>query len=536
MLWLTLLAQGGAPALTPIEFPAGSAAAYIKGYMAWSEMAEKGKWADARKQLDVMPDGTVTVEWDDSAIPAALKPTYRTARDNALEAWTNAMPHLKTRVVPTGGEIKISFVDTLPPNADSPGPAGAVFFAAYAPGEPTIDAVLALKRGSEQLESTESDVYNEVLHSVALHFGVARIPGRIQASTRNEMSTNSRNVVSGHERSLINEALAVRNLAEAYQKAKRKPGIGKPELVLDQKKIELPKVVQGERIPFNIGLSNQGTGTLRYFVVPDCACVTLNPVSPLLPSGATGLNLSVNTEEFPGRHTKQVRFFTNDPDQPMVTVFVEFDAAARFRFLRQNETNTFFVPDDGMLDDLYLFVHPQMKWTLGEPQLAGREGIVALEPWKGIMADPELREPAIEREGYRIKILTSPDLGNGRFPMMVEIPTGDPGYPQLRYTFYAQRGIAAVPEQFFFGVLGAEGRTGSVLLTRPGQPFKVTKVESNHPRVRARAVPLPKGDFALEIQFASGPVLEEALAAMVTVHTDDPKQPKLEVRVTSRLP
>ncbi len=535
MLWMLLLAQGGAGALPPIEFYPGTNGPLMQGYVQWSRQAQAGKWNDARKVLDMLPDGTVTVEWDDQSVPAELKPTYAQARDRAMTAWTDAMPELNIKLVPKGGEIKVSFVADLPPNEDSPGPAGAVHFLGFAPGEPSVDSVVALARGVEKLAATESDVYNEVLHAVALHAGVMRVPVRSRAASRNEASTNARHFVTSYETSLVRSVLRLRTIAEQYQKAKQKPNLGLAEMVLEKKKVDLPKVVQGTQIPFDLGVSNQGTAPLQYFLIPDCSCVNLGPTSPVAPSATGIMKLGINTTDFPGKHSKQILVISNDPEQPMSVVMVDFEATARFRFLRANPGSTYYVPDDGLIDDLYLFVDPSMTWKLGEPMLAGLDGVVAMEPWEGMMADPELRETAMQRKGYRLKILTSPDLALGRFPMMVEIPTNDPEYPALRYNFYVQRGIAAVPENLFLGALSGGSAKGAVLLTRPGRPFTVTKVESMHPRIRARAVPLPNGNVNVEIEFMAGEPLKEALNAVVKVHTDDPGQPILEIGVSGRL-
>lgn len=519
----------------PLELLPGSSEAFVSGVASVQSFAKKKDWKSARQVADKLPDETITYTWESEGLSEEQAQLFAQSRDEAFAAWKEAIANLKFVPVKSNPEILFTFEPTLPLNADTVGPAGAVYFPIYAPNEPTLEAVIAQRRTEKKLPVSGTEIFNEVLYSVAAHLGLARTPYGLVATFRSEGLTNARNRVTPVQRSIAEQNMLItKTLRESIAK-KVVPDYEPSSIFFDQSEVSAKPVAQGEKIPLSIAISNRGKGTLRVAVVPECSCLSVAPIDPLEPEQTAVMRIQVNTEEWPGVHDKKLYVYSNDPDQPLRILKVHFEATPRYRFLRPAAGQIWQVPEDGILEGLFLAIDPEHPLELQKPVLYGRGGGVEMKPWEGVLADPELREEAKPRKGYQFRFLVSPDVGLGRVPFTLEIPTTDPSIPFVRYSFYVQKGIAVMPSAVYFGELGDKPMRATITVSRPGKAFNITKLESADPRVKAKFDPLENGDFRITVLFNPDSPLT-ALNSTLKIVTDDPEQAEIVLPVSGRLP
>lgn len=241
----------------------------------------------------------------------------------------------------------------------------------------------------------------------------------------------------------------------------------------------------------------------------------------------------VHTLDFPGTHRKRMIVYSNDAVMPVKEFFVSFQAAPRFRVLTNQPSDTYQVGEDGVTAKLYLFVNQDQPFKVKNAVLSGKAAAIEWREWTGSMADPQLNEPAKERVGYEFEILFSPDIGAGRQQVTLAIEADDPDLPTIYKSFYLQRGIAITSPELFLGTIGQKPVQASSMLIRPDTPFKITKIECDTPTLGAKYETLVEGHQYRIVVLYKGGAPAGYYSAKVTIHTDDPKQPKLVIDVTA---
>lgn len=536
--WLASLALAQAPAApisAEIESFAGASGPYLQAIREVTRLAGAKNWTTAEQWAARLPNTEVTLTWADANVPANRRDEFRAARDQVLAEWRREFPNYRFVLVPKGGEVEVSFADTLPPNEDTATPAGAVFFSSFAPSETTVEGVFAVRRTAQRQMSTSTEVYNELMHALALHFGLGRTLLQGPITSRQEGFYSIRNRFSRPVTELIRNHMATNVRIRTLLRAKRAPLFNPPILNLDTRALELGEVSQGDVIPFSIQVANNGKNLLRYVITPDCSCFVIRSYEPVPGQGVALVRGEVRTRDFPGLQRKELYFFTNDPEAPLKVIPVRFKATPRFRVLGNNGLQTYQLPESGLLETIFIALDPKRPFQVKAIRLAGRDGGVDFKPWKGSLPDPELNEPAQPREGFQVRLLLSPDIGVGRVPLSLEIETDDPVQPIFMYSFFVQRGIAIIPNSLFFGDVGKDVRTGFVTLSRPDREFSVTKVEVDSPHFRARLIAGERGDQRLEVRYL-GTAPKGTLQATMKVSTTDKDQPLITVPILAEVP
>jgi copper(I)-binding protein len=96
--------------------------------------------------------------------------------------------------------------------------------------------------------------------------------------------------------------------------------------VVEQPVLDVGKVAKGEKIEASFTLSNTGDATLLVREVkPSCGC-TVARYDASIPAGESGqIATVVRTENFSGPIAKSVTVFTNDSDNPKITLVIKAD-------------------------------------------------------------------------------------------------------------------------------------------------------------------------------------------------------------------
>ena len=314
----------------------------------------------------------------------------------------------------------------------------------------------------------------------------------------------------------------------AAAKAKQKVPFAVPKLLIQPDKVVAKPVGQGDDLSFSIQITNQGTAPLRYSMVPDCSCFSIRQSAPVEPGSTIAVPVKVDTVNFGGINDKFIFLYTNDPDHSLKVIPVRFEVIPRYKFLWNEKVDVLQVDDSGRVVHLYLAVDPNHPMKIKGIDFNGVAGAGDFEPYSGSLP----WDSKVQISGYKLELLFGPNIGEGRKPVTLQVLTDDPDVPEIRYSFYLQRGIAASPGFVYLGEIGKGSLRATSIVSRPGKPFKVTKIESDNGLFTAKLEPLANPwEYRIVILYKGGGPIGE-LEANIKVHTDDPKQPVVNINVT----
>ncbi len=518
----------------PIVLPPGSSHEFQSMVYAVQAAVEQGDWVEAKRLAGRLPTLEVTLQWDEKGLTENQKLFFSQTRDLAIKVWKAGVPTLDIKTA-AKGKVKVGFVPSLPPNADTVGPAGAVYMASPADEDPIIEAIWALKRGEELRPIDKLEVRNETVYAIGAYLGLAR-----QVRSGNLMFRSEEPYASENRLTMSDVRLALKNIAISDQirkdvAAKKDPGIAAPQIVVDPVKFAPAPVGQAEEMSLTLQITNQGKGTLDYRLVPDCGCFVIGSyVERLAPGETTVVPIMINTLEFTGKLSKALFIYSNDPYYPMKRIPLETIVRPAYRFINLMKETSFIVDKTGGMLETVLVIDESQKFKVTRVSASGVSAAVEVDekPWEGILDYPELGEGPQKRKGILIRALVAPGMPSGRLSLQFEVHTDDPKwFKTIYHSVYVQQGIVAVPLSVYFGQIPRQPARGSVVLTRPGRPYKILRVESDTEFITASVEPYhPNTEYKIVATF-TGKAPVGRFSAMIKVYTDDPDQKVIEVPV-----
>jgi hypothetical protein len=483
-------------------------------FLGAQESLSKGDVAGAKTFASLLPSREISFEWDGS-----LGPDAATMRDRAIEEWIGSVPGLKFKPVAKGGVLKFVFAEK--------GPGAELVFG----DSPRLVVTIAKKRNGDPIQPAV--VYNEVAFGIGSYLGLAPTPLFGSFMGRTEINTSRRTSLSSRESLIARQTLsAVATLRQLVQ-AGRPVTPARPQLEMSNDALGQTELNQGAKVSYKVAVRNSGNAPLVIQASPDCGCVAVTPITNLNPGEAGTLDVTIDTTEQRGRFRHRLIILTNAADRSSETIPLELDIRPRYRLVGS-------IGNLALLDSSADQYKVKLWWN-GDPfevldaAIEGFEGTISVAPWTGDSPDPELNESTLDRKGYELTISADGDVAQGRNPATLVVKTSDKAFPELRYSFFIQRGIAVLPAQVSFGESSGE-RTGRVVLSCPGKPFKVLSVASDHSNVSGKL----EGEGALAehkiLVRYDGKASTGDLSAVITVTTDNPSQPTLRIPVRVRVP
>ena len=528
MLNAVLLLTAVQTSLSPM-LPAGANPDVHVAFQAVAKQTVEGKFDQAKANLRLAPSLAVTYHWDVKNLPANLAPEWDKIRAEAFRNLSNRIPGLTFKPSATPA-IRFSFERSLAEDPTTGLPRGIAVFFSENPGEPRMEAVIGLDRGKPTEKTNAVSLYNEIVFAVGSYLGLNSTPFLGSIMGRSDLQMQYRSNPDPNELSNINAIqAAVKRLKEAVDKKQAvTPAI--PSVGFDPIKIEKGPVIQGAQLEFSVQVSNLGNAPLSFKVIPDCGCVTAGSAPLVQPGTSVAVPMKVDTSEIVGELNRHIILISNDAENPIQFFPIHVRTQPRYRFLT-TDPSVLIVGEEGLDTDLFLVSPTEKPLEITSVEIQGNPGQATFEPWKGKLADPGMKEAAMDRSGYKIKLHLDEPPVTGRSAATVIVKTSDPKFPTVRHVMFAQKGIAAMPASVFFGDLGKAEREATLLLTRPNKPFKILKIESDSANVNGRAVPT-QGEWEYKIIATySGKAPEGDFRATLTITTDDPKQPKIRVPV-----
>ncbi|MBX7133213.1 MAG: DUF1573 domain-containing protein [Fimbriimonadaceae bacterium] len=524
---LLILQAAQGPVVAP-EIPPGANSTFLRNCQEVCEALDHKDWAAAQKALVHLPTTHITLQWDDKAVPAGRRSELAKARDEAIKLWSDAIPEVKVTIA-AKGRIKISFAPDLPPNPDTVGPAGAVFFTSNDPKDPAVEGVIALVRTEQRFSIESKEVTNEVGYAIGTYLGLERKPGVGAAMSRTEEMYRRTFLVATPEMQVVRETQKVVAQLTDYTKRKVQVKPAKPQIFLSQSEFKPEPVSQGDPLVMNLSVTNRGNSTLRFFVIPDCTCFSLAYDRSIPPGESRLVRIGIDTLHFTGNLEKNLHIQSNDPDAGVRKINFRMRVDPMYRFLGLQSNDVMYV-DQTTEGEVFFIPNPKKPLVPTGAVVEGVNGTATLEPWEGSLPDRASGEAAQPRKGYRIKVSLKGDIPPGRAGVNVVVKTNDPEWPAIRTSFMVQRGIISLPIVVYFGEISKNPTRAWTLVTRPGRPFKITKVDSDNPFFKGEVEPTKEGDYKLIVQYLGGSDFGDIRAKMI-LSTDDPSQPTVEIPV-----
>lgn len=512
-----------------VQLPPGASSTVHSMVDMIEKSSAKGDWSEAARLADRLPGFELSIYWDDSKVDKGRKAAFKSALESAVGKWSEAIEEL-TVTYAKNALLKFNFVDTLPPNLDSPGPAAAVLLPSPAEDDPVLEVVLALNRGTDKVSTEELDVFNEVMYAIGSWFGLSRQPKPGSAMYRAEAPTFLPNRVVMSDFRLAKRISEVSGQIRENVSAKKLIKIVSPKIFIDPKTLRPTPVGQGEEMPVSLQITNRGTALLEFSILPDCSCFMIGPHSRSIePGGTVIVPMYINTVNFVGKLNKALFVYSNDPDMPVRRIPMETTVRPAYRFVSLNEGSAVIIDENGGKYETILVLDADIVVT--SVSVAGISAFATYEKWEGELDFPEIGEGKMMRKGIKISTLIAPDIATGRATMQIQVVTRSELFKTIYHSVVVQRGIVPVPMSIYFGEIEQGTDRAHTILSRPDKPFKVLSVESDTTFIHASVEPF-KGstNYKIVAQYdGTGPY--GRFFAKITVKTDDPKQPVIVIPV-----
>lgn len=307
---------------------------------------------------------------------------------------------------------------------------------------------------------------------------------------------------------------------------------GKPKIVAVEPIKDVGTVAKGEKIVNDFVIRNEGDAVLEITnVQPACGCTVAEFDKTVAPGQTGKIHAVVDTTTFNGPISKGVSVFSNDPDTPQLELTVRAKVEpyvsvkpgyARYitvqgEPLEGSIAQTIWVPDGTPMD----ITGVDSPWPF--LKVSYRE------------AKPDERVTDAKGKVWRVEMNLSNDAKVGPLSDYVTIHTNHPKQKivQIPVSGFVRPVIAVTPPVADFGKVELKQPLRKALNIRnfATEPIKITSIEQNLKGIDAKLEPLEEGReyqvrLVLDPSLAKGP-----FNGKITIHTDSPKVPLLEVEL-----
>lgn len=307
---------------------------------------------------------------------------------------------------------------------------------------------------------------------------------------------------------------------------------GKPKAVAVEPIKDVGTVAKGEKIVHDFMIRNDGDAPLQITQVqPACGCTVAEFDKTIAPGQTGKIHAVLDTTTFNGPISKGVTAFTNDPDTPTIELTVrakvEPYVSAKPGYAR------------------YLFVKGEPVKALIGQTIWSPDGtafnVVKVESPKPFLktsfreAKGEERQADVEGKQWRVDIELAEDSPVGALAETVVIHTDHPKQKMIHIPVsgFVRPTVAVTPPVADFGSIELKEAMSKALNIRnfATEPIKVTSVEEQINGIDAKLEPLSDGReyqvrLTLKPELGKGP-----FNGTLTIHTDSPKTPVIQVPV-----
>lgn len=306
---------------------------------------------------------------------------------------------------------------------------------------------------------------------------------------------------------------------------------GKPKAVVVEPVKDVGTVPKGEKIINDFVIRNEGDAVLEITnVQPACGCTVAEFDKTIAPGQTGKVHAVVETTNFSGPISKGVSVFTSDPDTPQIDLTIRANVEP---YISVKPGYARYITVQGEEKEGNI---AQTLWTPDGTDFA----ITGVDsPWPYLKvtfreAKPEERVPESKGKQWRVEMLLANNAKVGALSDYVTVHTDHPKQKivQIPVSGFVRPVLAVTPPAADFGRIELKEPVRKALNIRnfATEPIKVTGVDPSLPKgIETKVEPLEEGrEYQVRIilspELAKGP-----FNGKLTIHTDSPKVPTLEV-------
>lgn len=308
---------------------------------------------------------------------------------------------------------------------------------------------------------------------------------------------------------------------------------GKPKATVAEPIKDAGTVPKGEKVINDFVIKNEGDADLQITnVQPACGC-TVAQFDKVIKPGATGkVHAEVDSSTFNGPISKGVTVFTNDPDHPQIELTVHANI------------QPYIAVKPGYARYITVQGEPQegnIVQTLWAPDGASWDVTGADSPYPYLTvtyheAKPEERLPEAKGKQWKVEMKLANNAKVGPLADYVTVHTNHPKQKvvQIPVSGFVRPVIAVTPPTADFGSIELKEPLKRALDIRnfATEPIKVTGIDVSLPKgIDAKLESLTEGR-EYQVRVVLDPSLPKGpFSGKLTIHTDSPKVPTMEVEL-----
>ncbi len=303
-------------------------------------------------------------------------------------------------------------------------------------------------------------------------------------------------------------------------------GTPQPRVVSRTPVVHLDDVWKGQPAVFRFELANEGEAPLLIRVKPCCGAKLTGAADRTIPPGESDVVEIVFQTVRRGPIGRKVMVATNDRAAPEIAL----ECVANVR------TGLKVEPFTAAFGNLDRGAGPQERTLM---LTRGDGGPIA--PRVAATGHPNVTariEEIAPGERYALHVTVGPPWPNGPLSGALEIETGVPEDPRENIPVFASVAprLAAVPAQFLFdGELKADSEQTLRLRWAGGPPGQITGATTNIKDAEVTFTPAgPDVEASVTLRVPAGYTPDARAAYFVTIRTDDPEAPQIQVPVAFR--
>jgi Protein of unknown function (DUF1573) len=304
----------------------------------------------------------------------------------------------------------------------------------------------------------------------------------------------------------------------------------KPEAVAVEQIKDVGVVPKGDKIATSFDIRNDGKAPLEITDVrPSCGCTVAKFDRTIAPGQTGKVNVEIDTATFGGPVSKGVTVFTNDPATPQIELTVRADVEpfiqvkpgyARYITVQGEKekghiVQTLWAPDGAALEVVKVeSPYPYLKVDFHEATAEERMTDAPGRQWRIDMTLDHDAAPVGALAGYLLVHVNHPKQ------KLVQIPISG----------FVRPVIAVTPPTANFGSIELKEPQKAVLNIRAfsTEPIRITSIDAGK-GVDAQLESVQEGReyqvrLTLKPELGKGPINHK-----ITIHTDSPKKPTIEV-------
>lgn len=307
---------------------------------------------------------------------------------------------------------------------------------------------------------------------------------------------------------------------------------GRPKAVAQDPIKDMGTVPKGEKVSHDFLIRNEGNAPLEITEVrPACGCTVASFDKTIAPGQTGKIHVVIDTATFSGGIAKGVTAFTSDTDNPQIELTVRADVQpvimvkpgyARYVIVQGEEkegtiVQTLWATDGAPMDIVKADApYPFLKVSFHESK-------------------PDELLPEGKGKQWKVEMKLDREAPVGALADYVRLTTNHPKQKlvEIPISGFVRPVVAVTPPTADFGSLELKEPFKRTFVVRAfsSEPIKVTSVEGTVKGMETQLQPVQEGR-EYEVRVTLKPdMVKGPFNGKLTIHTDSPKKPMLEVEV-----